>query len=630
MKKYILNKKTMVDETLKEKIQWFDTDKTIAKDVIENYDVWIKDKYSGRLKTINKDIILDGSVCNLTKECAIIAEEMFSDIKIKNRSKIKLCFKALAEQNLEIVKNVTEDGKCLSDKYLEEFNEIQQMIDKKNEGLSDLLEIIEEIPDNDWDLYKKWKEKDCMYNRDKDGNITGVNCCYSNLISWLDNFPLTKNQIEYDSVKLEVTWNKKPIKDSDTHDLIQLLNRYLSRDFSNLKAMNDAVIGYSIKRKINNVIGFMDSLPEWDGVDYIEKSIKEVLCCEEIDKYYDLYYAEIKMHCIAFLRRLYNKELYGTPTKYDQILTFASNAQGSGKTTFFERLYNFDDKTGYCYVVAGCDFKPQDKDFVIQAHKNCCLCLDEIDMKRGLVNSVKGFISRQSDEFRLPYGMNSMKPVRGFVITATSNNSDFLKDYTTRFERRWHIIHVSENRANNRNINKAFDEGFDIKLWSQCKWYYENEPDFETWIEEDTELGKKLAELQQGYKFYQTDEDYEIIDSVFNSEYCPYAYTEARLTGSDIVKQYQADDVIEYCKIMNEAIKKKQSQDNYIPSPYDRPFKLELQELDYIAVSSVNEILKLLNLNCTPQGMKNHFAGKWEYKNKKVNGKVVLCYVKIK
>lgn len=620
----------MINDALKEQIKWFDTDKTIAKDEIENYDLWIRYNYKDRLKQVNKEILLDDSLCNINKECAIIAEQMFNDCKIKNKNKIKLCFKALAESNLEIVKNKDEAGNNISDKYLEEFNEIQDNIDKKEDVLSDLLGLVEELPDTDWDLYKKWKENECMYTRDKDGNITGVNCCYSNLIGWLDAFPLTKNKIEYDSIKMEVSWNKKSIKDSDIHDIIQLFNKYLCKDFSNLRSMNDALYGYAIKRKINNVVDYMNSLEDWDGIDYIEKAIKEVLNCEEIDKYYDLYYAELKMHGIAFLRRLYNKELYGTPTKYDQILTLASTTMGSGKTTFFERLYNFGNKTGYCYVVAGCDFKPQEKDFVIQAHKNCCMCLDEIDMKRGLVNSIKGFISRQSDEFRLPYGINSMKPVRGFVISATSNNTDFLKDYTNTFERRWHIIHVSENGTNNRNLNREFDNGFDRKFWSQIMYIYKNEPDFETWIEEESELGKKLSSLQQGYKYYQTDQDYEIIDSVFNSEYCPYAYTEARLTGSDIVKQYQADDVIEYCKIMNEAIQKKQLQENYIPSPYDRPFKLELQELDYITVSSVNEILRLLNLNCTPQGMRNHFAGKWEYKNKKVNGKAVLCYVKIK
>lgn len=620
----------MIDETLKDKIQWFDTDKTIAKDVIDNYDIWIKEKYKDRVKQVNKDIILDGEVCNLSKECAIIAEEMFNELRIKNRTKIKLCFKALAEQNLEIIRNMTADGKSLSEKYLEEFNEVQQNIDKKNECLSELLDIIEEIPDNDWDVYKKWKENDCMYTRDKDGNITGVNCCYANLINWLDHFPLTKNKIEYDSIKMDVSWNKKSIKDSDTHDIVQLLNKYLCKDFSNLRSMNEALYGYAIKKKANNVIAYMNSLQDWNKEDYIEMAIKDVLCCEEIDKYYDLYYAELKMHGIAFLRRLYNKELYGTPTKYDQILTFASKAQGSGKTTFFERLYNFQDKTGYCYVVAGCDFKPQDKDFVIQAHKNCCLCLDEVDMKRGLVNSVKGFISRQSDEFRLPYGMNSMKPVRGFVITATSNNSDFLKDYTTKFERRWHIIHVSENKSNNRNINKAFDEGFGDKLWSQFKWYYENEQEYETWIEESSDLGKKLAELQGGYKFYDTDDDYMMLDSILEKEYANYAYSDSILTSDDIVEQFKyTGNIKEWINVKNESIKKKQQQENYIPNPNDRPFSTTVEKLEWIPVNILNDVLNKLKINCTPQGIKNHLDSKWKTTNKKYKGVQYWSYIRI-
>lgn len=620
----------MIDETLKEKIQWFDTDKTIAKDIIENYDIWIKEKYKDRIKQVNKDLFIDGKPCNLTKECAIIAEEMFDDIRIKNRTKIKLCFKALAEQNLEIVRNTTEDGKSLSDKYLEEFNEIQQNIDNKTDGLSELLNVIEEIPDNDWDIYKKWKDNECMYTRDKDENITGVNCCYSNLIGWLEHFPLTKDKIEYDSVKMDISWNKKTIKDSDTHDIMQMFNKYLSRDFSNLRAMHDALYGYAIKKNVNNVVNYFNNLEEWDGIDYIDKAIREVLCCEDIDKYYKLYYEELKMHGIGFIRRTYNKELYGLPTKYDQILTLASKAQGSGKTTFFERLYVFGDKTGYCYVVAGCDFKPQDKDFVIQAHKNCCLCLDEIDMKRGLVNSIKGFISRQSDEFRLPYGMNSMKPIRGFIISATSNNTDFLKDYTTRFERRWHIIHVSENKANNRNVNKAFDEGFGEKLWSQLKWIYEHEQNYETWIEEDTELGKLLSDLQQGYKFYDTDDDYIMLDTIMEKEYVTYAYSDAILTSDDIVEQFKyTGDLSDWVTIKNEAIKKKQSQGNYIPSPDDRPFKDEVDKLDWIPVNTLNDVIKKLGLNCTPQGIKNHLDKSWKVGSKKWKGTVYWSYIRL-
>lgn len=617
----------MINEALKEKIEWFDTDHTIGKDCINNYILWIEDKYSTRIKQIKKDIYLDSEKTDLNIIISKISEEIFNDLRIKNKSNIRTVLKSLANKNLEIVKDDLENS--VTPKYIEEFNEIQQNIDNKNEGLSKLLDIIEEIPDDDWDIYKKWKDNDCMYNRDKDGNITGVNCCYANIISWLDNFPLTKNKIEYDSVKMEVSWNNKTIKDSDTHDIIQLFNKYLCRDFSNLKGINDALYGYAIKRKVNNVINYIESLEEWDGVDYIEKALKEVLCCEEMDKYYDLYYAELKMHGIAFLRRLYNKELYGSPTKYDEILTFASKAQGSGKTTFFERLYKFNDKTGYCYIVAGCDFKPQEKDFVIQAHKNCCMCLDEVDMKRGLVNSIKGFISRQSDEFRLPYGMNSMKPIRGFVITATSNNTDFLKDYTTRFERRWHIIHVSENKSNNRNVNKAFDEGFGRKFWSQIKHIYNTEPDYETWIEECSKLGNMLSELQQGYKFYDTDDDYIMLDNILNANYAPYAYSKVFLSADDIVEQYKNnDDLFEWINIKNESIKKKQSQDNYIPNPNDRPFNNVVSQLEYIPVNVLNDVIKKLGLNCTPQGIKNHLDNKWEKKQKKIYNNNYLSYIR--
>lgn len=621
----------MINETLKKQIEWIDTDMTMAKDIIPNYEAWINYNYNDRIKQVNKDIFLDGKSFNLALECGIIAENIFNECRIKNKSKIKLCIKALAEKNAEIIKNTDDNGNNISDKYLEEFNEIQGNIDKGNDFLSDLLNIVEKIPDNDWDIYKKWKADECLYLRDKEGNIIGVDCCYANLIGWLDHFPLTKNKITYDKVKLEVSWNGKVIKDNDTHKLMQLFNKYLCINFSNLRSFHDALVGYAIKKQTNPVKDYFDNLSKWDGVDYIEKAIREVLNCEDIDKYYKLYYEELKMHGIAFLRRMYNKELYEVPTKYDQILTFTSQTQGSGKTTFFERLYNFDNNIGYCYVVAGCDFKPHDKDFVIQAHKNCCMCLDEVDMKRGLVNTIKGFISRQNDEFRLPYGIDSMKPVRGFVITATSNNTDFLKDYTTKFERRWHIIHIAENPTNNRKINEAFDNGFRNKFWSQIKHLYNSEPKYETWIEDGSELGLLLSELQQGYKFYYTDDDYIMLDNILEKEYCQYAYTNTTLSADDIVEQFKyIGDITEWVTIKNEAIDKKQKQDNYIPNPItDRKFSSSPDKLEWIPVQTLNEVLKKLGLNCTPQGIKNHLVSKWKCGNKRYNGNQYWSWIKL-
>jgi hypothetical protein len=614
----------MIDNNTKELIQWFDTDKTIAKDIIQNYEVWIEANYKDRLSLVGKDIMLDGKPIDINLECAKIAQDMFDDIRIKSKPNIKIVLKALANKNMQIT-NKEGDESNVSDSYIEEYSEISSNID---EGLKDLLSEIDSIDDNEWDAYKRWKKDKCMYIRNKEGDITGVDCCHMNLVEWLANFPLTKH-LYYNKVRQSIIYNGHEIQDADLFSILDLCNKYLSKSLSNFNSIKNAVYAYAYRNRDNYLYDYIQKLNYVDdGKDYIDIALRDMLNCEDLDEYYDLYYEELKIHAIAYIKRVIMKEELSIPTKFDSVLVLCSKVGGSGKTTFFEKLYDFEGNGNtFCYTVAGSDFAPNNKDFIIQTHKYGCVCIDEVDMRRGLVNSIKGYMSKQKDEFRLPYGYTSCNHIRGFVISATSNNTDFLKDYTTYFERRWMIIHISETIANHKNVNKWFDEGFRDKFWAQIKHIYDTE-EVDTWIDENSPLGQKLKKIQKEYKYYETDNSYQILDNFLDNDFYFYDITNERPSIEELVKQYMYDgDMNEYIKMYNNIIDQKSMQEHYIMRPEDRKLGTMPFKLDFISSADMNVLRSKLGLDVSPQGIRIHLESKgWTKKNYYVNGRQILGY----
>lgn len=619
----------MIDNNTRELIQWFDTDKTIAKDIIQNYEVWIEANYKDRISLVGKDIMLDSKPIDINLECAKIAQDMFDDIRIKSKSNIKLVLKALANKNLVLPKDKTEAGEeSVSESFLEEYTEINTNID---EELNELISDIDAQEDSEWDIYKKWKKNDCMYIRNKEGDITGVDCCHMNLVEWLANFPLTKH-LYYNKVRQSIIYNGHEIQDADLFAILDLCNKYLSKTLSSFNSIKNAVYAYAYRNRENYLYDYIKNLNYVDdGKDYIEIALKDMLNCEDLDEYYDLYYEELKIHAIAYMKRVIMKEELSIPTKFDSVLTLCSKVGGSGKTTFFEKLYDFEGNgNSFCYTVAGSDFAPNNKDFIIQTHKYGCVCIDEVDMRRGLVNSIKGYMSKQKDEFRLPYGYTSCNHIRGFVISATSNNTDFLKDYTTNFERRWMIIHISETIANHKNVNKLFEEGFRDKFWAQIKHIYDTE-EVETWIDENTILGQKLKKLQKEYKYYETDNSYQMLDNFLSSDFYFYDKTNDKPSIEELIRQYMYDgDMNEYINIHNGIVSQKKMQDHYIMKPEDRELGPMPFKLDFISAADMNVLKSKLGLDVSPQGIRVHLEPMgWIKKNYSVNGKTMLGYKQI-
>lgn len=169
------------------------------------------------------------------------------------------------------------------------------------------------------------------------------------------------------------------------------------------------------KRRVNPVIDMLDSLPDWDGVPRIGSFLTAFLGAED-----DAYTREVeRLLMSAALARTFDPGC-----KFDYMPVLIGN-QGIGKSTFIRKLAL--DPRFYTDSVYGMGTKQaaelvQGKWFVE---------LPELAaMRNAALESVKAFITRQADEYRMPYARHAESRSRRFVMLGTTNVREFLSDLT--------------------------------------------------------------------------------------------------------------------------------------------------------------------------------------------------------
>lgn len=502
----------------------------------------------------------------------------------------------------------------------------------------DIVDNDDNIKEDEWTQFKKWRDEDALWNVDKDGEKTKLNECFDNIVGFLENFPKTKDKIKFNKSRNVVEIDGRQVEDNDYHTFINYINKYFIRTFSKIRMIKDAVDNVANKNKYNPWVNYFNSLKyEDDGIDYIDYTIKNVLCCEEQEKYYDLYYETLKIMFIGVMTRIYNKEK-NLATKYDSVVTFCGENGGSGKTTFFEKLFDIENNGySYCYVVAGDSFKPGDKDFMERTHQCVCLLIDELTMKRSIVTSIKGYITQRDDRFRKSFGYTNEAHMRGFIITATSNNTDILKDYTTDNERRWLIIKISENSKNYVNVNNAFDNGYRDKLWAYVKNIYQN---YNIKLYLDNERLLKLeGDIQRDYKASNNADYNTIINNLLEREYGFIKSMDKIIINLDyIVEQYKYGDSKEWSHRHNEEMTEKlknAKEGKYILTPKDNLI-VKFGKINRISKKDLFYILDKLGFEWTKVSLnaEMRYSGRWNGwqrgKNAcKINGSLINAYWRI-
>jgi predicted P-loop ATPase len=120
--------------------------------------------------------------------------------------------------------------------------------------------------------------------------------------------------------------------------------------------------------------------------------------------------------------------------KVDTILVLYGK-QGIRKSTFWDVM------GGEFY---GCGWTGgKDRDDMLKPHQKWIFEWDELSsLGKRETEGVKSMLSRASDIFRHPYGTTTKEHRRRFILTGSTNNSQFLTDSTG--NRRWWVLHCKQ------------------------------------------------------------------------------------------------------------------------------------------------------------------------------------------
>ncbi len=169
------------------------------------------------------------------------------------------------------------------------------------------------------------------------------------------------------------------------------------------------------KRQVNPIINLMEALPEWDGIKRVGNLMQTFLGAANDD-----YTTEVERLLMgAALARTFDPGC-----KFDYMPVLIGH-QGIGKSTFIRKLAL--DAKYFTDSVCGIGSKQaaelvQGKWFVE---------LPELAaMKGATLEAVKAFITRQADEYRMPYARHVESRPRRFVLVGTTNVREFLTDLT--------------------------------------------------------------------------------------------------------------------------------------------------------------------------------------------------------
>lgn len=206
-----------------------------------------------------------------------------------------------------------------------------------------------------------------------------------------------------------------------------------------------AVEDVAYENQFDPVKDWMEALPMWDGVKRLDYWLENFA---HADGPPALLRAYSRKFLIAMVARAYQPGC-----KADNVLVLLGNG-GIGKTRLLQAL-----APAGSYGNPKID--PENKDTVINASKFALVEWEEMTgHSRREDASLKAFFSTCEDTFRWPYSKKSSTLPRQFMVAATTNNDDFLRDPTG--SRRFWAVNLSSE------IDVAGLKAAHAQLWAEA------------------------------------------------------------------------------------------------------------------------------------------------------------------
>lgn len=285
------------------------------------------------------------------------------------------------------------------------------------------------------------------------------------------------------------------------HDLLQVqeyLQLHGGLSTVSERTTEAAVMLVAGERKRDVLVDYLQGLT-WDGVTRIRTWLEQAYGVAQ-EPYYE---AAGKVWILGMVARALSPGC-----KMDD-MPILEGPQGIKKSQSIREL------TGAAWF-ADLEYAPNDKDFILQIQGRWAVEISELQgFNKSEANGIKGFLSRQTDPIRRPYGRIVEDLGRRCVLVGTTNNHEYLKD-PTGGRRFWPIpvqrVDLDWIRANR---DQLFAEG--VALYKAG----------ERWWVEDEGVRAKAREMQES----RTQEDpwSSVIHAWLVGEYESTGITTARI-----------------------------------------------------------------------------------------------------
>lgn len=255
------------------------------------------------------------------------------------------------------------------------------------------------------------------------------------------------------------------------------LRSWLEKNYSikGKEMIKDALANVAVDNYFHPIRRYLDTL-EWDDIPRLDTMLIDYLGAEDTE-YVRMVTRKQFTACAA--------RVYSPGVKKDEMLVLVGETQGQGKSTLLDIMGGawFSDSIE--------DFKGKDVAEGLQGR--WIVEVGELDaMKKNEVETVKKFLSKRTDIFRMAYGYRTDEYKRQCVFFGTTNTIGFLRDSTG--ERRFWPIDTRPGYET-KNVFKDLQQERD-QLWAEAKYRFDQGE--QLWI--DGELLNAAVEAQKAHK----------------------------------------------------------------------------------------------------------------------------------
>ena len=331
------------------------------------------------------------------------------------------------------------------------------------------------MPHND-----DWKD-DLLSGRD------GLKSTFRNIMLILRNRKEWSEKIgwcefSYRRMKLSRTVTGGDVGEWGTTDTLELKD-WLGEKYEitpNSNDIEDAVLLISKDNSFHPIRDYLESLV-WDGKPRLNTWLKDGFDSKADEKYLAAVGKKFMIGAVA--------RVMDNPTKMDNVLILEGK-QGKGKSTLVRELFGNN-----WYSESSFDIGSKDAFMHIQGVWG--VELPELDsFNKAESTSAKSFFTTLKDRFRPPYGRNIEEFPRQCVFIGTTNQDEYLKDYSG--NRRYWPVHCE--KIDSESIKRDRDQ-----LWAEAYSLYKDKEPW--WVVADSDE----AEL------FKAEQDSRMLDDPWES-----------------------------------------------------------------------------------------------------------------